>query len=108
MIFEYHRRDLRKYLESPPHDILLSSRDLKYILRQILIGIAIIHQNQIVHRDLKPENFLIDDNCKIFFPKSQSTGETRRFWNGTRVHGPWTALHPSRNFSQSKQLLGHD
>jgi serine/threonine protein kinase len=88
MIFEYHKNDLRKYLDSLPPKTLLSSRSLKYILRQILIGIAIIHQNQIVHRDLKLENILIDDNCTDYFPKSQSTRESRGFWNGTRVYQP--------------------
>lgn len=35
----------------------------KFIMRQILHGLALIHSKGIVHRDLKPQNILINGNC---------------------------------------------
>jgi len=44
---------------------ILSLNHQKYILFQILKGIAYLHELKLIHRDLKPSNVLLDSNCKV-------------------------------------------
>ena len=38
-------------------------RDVKQIMKQILITLNYLHENNVAHRDLKPENIIIDTSC---------------------------------------------
>jgi serine/threonine protein kinase len=51
---------------------VLPERECKRIVREILTGIAQIHERGLIHRDIKPENVLMhrDDPCSPQSPKS--------------------------------------
>lgn len=38
----------------------VSISDIKYLLKNILMGIKDCHDNQIIHRDIKPQNIIVD------------------------------------------------
>lgn len=60
LIFEYVDQDLKKLLDSritPFH-----GQKLKWIMYQLLQGMAACHAKRIVHRDLKPQNILVSKN----------------------------------------------
>jgi mitogen-activated protein kinase 15 len=42
---------------------VLTQNHQKYILFQLLKGLAHLHDLQLIHRDLKPSNVLLDSNC---------------------------------------------
>lgn len=54
-----------------PLDIIITncnytSEHIKFIMKQLLNGIAISHKKYIIHRDIKPNNILLDENYNIF------------------------------------------
>jgi casein kinase II subunit alpha len=44
--------------------LLLTPRDCKYYLYQILKGLHYAHSKGIMHRDIKPQNVIIDHQSK--------------------------------------------
>jgi serine/threonine protein kinase len=51
LVFEFMDSDLKKYLDSNSGDISISN--VKYLLHQLLKGIAYCHEHRVLHRDLK-------------------------------------------------------
>lgn len=43
----------------------LVEKDAKFVFKQILEGLAYIHQNGVVHRDIKLDNILLDGHGNI-------------------------------------------
>ncbi|XP_008301043.1 serine/threonine-protein kinase 17A [Stegastes partitus] len=42
-----------------------SEEDVRRLMRQILEGVAFLHQNNVVHLDLKPQNILLTSSCPL-------------------------------------------
>ncbi|XP_054165274.1 cyclin-dependent kinase 5 homolog, partial [Oppia nitens] len=63
LVFEFCDFDLRAILYELRQR--LSFAEIKNILRQILEGIAYIHDRQVIHRDIKPENILVDITGRV-------------------------------------------
>ncbi|KAI5135393.1 hypothetical protein NEAUS04_1701 [Nematocida ausubeli] len=54
------------YIETDLKKLLLSGQAInaKYLVKQLVEGVAYLHSQQIIHRDLKPQNILVDkDEC---------------------------------------------
>jgi len=75
--------DLKKYMETLPHNQLLDPKLVKSYLHQITQGILFCHQRRTMHRDLKPQNLLIDKNGVI---KLADFGLARAFGIPIRVY----------------------
>lgn len=64
LTLEYMDHDLFGILQS---NVCFMEAHIKYLMKQVLTGIAYCHAKGIMHRDLKPANILLDDcgNLKI-------------------------------------------
>ena len=58
LVFEFLDQDLKKYLDVCENG--LEPSITKWLLFQLLQGIAYCHQHRVLHRDLKPQNLLIN------------------------------------------------
>ncbi|TNJ29816.1 Kinase, CMGC CDK [Giardia muris] len=65
LVFEYCSIDLDQYLKTN----VLSQRQIKRLMYQLLNGLNVVHKNEILHRDIKPNNLLLK------FPHIQANGE---------------------------------
>jgi cyclin-dependent kinase 1 len=83
LVFEFLSMDLKKYMETLPHNKLLEPQLVKSYLFQITQGILYCHQRRTMHRDLKPQNLLIDKNGVI---KLADFGLARAFGIPIRVY----------------------
>ncbi|ODQ64727.1 Pkinase-domain-containing protein [Nadsonia fulvescens var. elongata DSM 6958] len=63
MIFEYMDHDLSGILSQP--DFKLNESNIRFIFRQMIEGLAFIHQRGILHRDIKGSNILISNTGQI-------------------------------------------
>jgi serine/threonine protein kinase len=59
MVFEYMQADLSGVLS--PNGTMLKDSHVRGILRQVLEGLAILHEHGVMHRDCKASNLLIND-----------------------------------------------
>ena len=64
LVIEYLDQDLKDKLDSL-QDSFLDPMAVKYLLYQILNGIAACHSSRILHRDMKPQNILIDNDFNL-------------------------------------------
>lgn len=60
LIFEFLAMDLKKYMDTIPHDKLMEPELVRSYLYQISTAMLYCHQRRILHRDLKPQNLLIN------------------------------------------------
>ncbi|XP_047948900.1 cyclin-dependent kinase G-1-like [Salvia hispanica] len=60
---EHMMSDLRRWrrTRNKPYALL----EIKYIMEEILKGVAFLHHNGIMHRDLKPSNILLGHNSDV-------------------------------------------
>ena len=65
--------DLERYM-----DRHLSKFQVKVIIRQLLEGLCIMHQNEFTHRDLKPQNIFVVKDSPCFWVKIGDFGITKR------------------------------
>lgn len=65
--------DLGRYM-----DRQLSKFQIKVIIRQLLKGLWIMHQNEFTHRDLKPQNIFVVKDSPGFWVKIGDFGITKR------------------------------
>lgn len=65
--------DLGRYM-----DRQLSKLQIKVIIRQLLKGLWIMHQNEFTHRDLKPQNIFVVKDSPGFWVKIGDFGITKR------------------------------
>lgn len=56
MAFDFHGRDLTHHLRGGA----MRLRDAKAVTRQLLAGLALLHESGVIHTDVKPDNILYD------------------------------------------------
>lgn len=61
MVFEYCNVDLLHFVQRN----ILTYKDIKYIVFEILLAISYMHSNNFIHRDIKPENIFINSDGKV-------------------------------------------
>jgi len=59
LVFEYVKQTDYKTLLG-----IITARDSKYYIYQILKGLHYAHSKGIMHRDIKPQNVIIDDQTR--------------------------------------------
>ncbi|XP_045080833.1 serine/threonine-protein kinase 17A [Coregonus clupeaformis] len=59
-------------------DEAFTQEEVKWLMRQILEGVAFLHRNNIVHLDLKPQNILLTSACPLGDIKIVDFGLSRR------------------------------
>jgi polo-like kinase 1 len=63
----------------------LTETEVRYYVRQILLGVVYLHQHKIIHRDLKLGNLFLNDNLEVkigdfgLAAKIEFDGERKRF-----------------------------
>ncbi|XP_026148700.1 serine/threonine-protein kinase 17A [Mastacembelus armatus] len=62
-------------------DEAFTEEDVKRLMKQILEGVAFLHQNNIVHLDLKPQNILLTSSSPLGDIKIVDFGLSRRVCN---------------------------
>ena len=65
LVFEYLENDLYKILRKP--EIIFNKQQLKYVMKQIMIGLVYMHRNAVIHRDIKTENILVSLSGQVKF-----------------------------------------
>lgn len=63
LVFEYLEKDLKQYMDDCNN--IMSLKNVKLFLFQLLRGLAYCHARQILHRDLKPQNLLINQKGEL-------------------------------------------
>lgn len=63
LVFEYLEKDLKQYMDDCNN--IMSTKNVKLFLFQLLRGLAYCHARQILHRDLKPQNLLINTKGEL-------------------------------------------
>lgn len=58
IVFEYCEYDLKRYIKENKQDI--TEFKIKRITKELLTGLAVLHEKKIMHRDIKPQNIMID------------------------------------------------
>lgn len=59
LAFDAAPLDLGKYLDNPEIYGVITHREIKIIMYQILLGLKYLHSANVIHRDIKPSNILI-------------------------------------------------
>ncbi|RNA28554.1 cyclin-dependent kinase 16-like isoform X1 [Brachionus plicatilis] len=63
LVFEYLEKDLKQYMDDCNN--IMSIKNIKLFLFQLLRGLSYCHARQILHRDLKPQNLLINQRGEL-------------------------------------------
>ncbi|CAL1266517.1 unnamed protein product [Larinioides sclopetarius] len=95
---EFCDYDLRHWLDARNGECTLPfSKSVPDIFKEILCGVAYIHEKDIIHRDLKPQN--------IFFSKSKGVMKVGDFGLATLSHTPSDEEQSNTNHSTNLGTL---
>jgi len=102
--------DLFTYVTSPIHpEPYLCEGEAKYIMYQILKGLAYLHDRMICHRDLKPENIILF--TPGVYPKVQiadfGLARTKAYQETQNVCGTVAYLPPEGILALDRKELGY-
>jgi cell division cycle 2-like protein len=61
MVMDFMPHNLRDFLERFPRGTFFTQSEVKCLVKQLLTGLAFMHEKWFVHRDLKTHNLLIDN-----------------------------------------------
>ncbi|KAF3037366.1 hypothetical protein E8E12_006854 [Didymella heteroderae] len=98
LVMEFLEHDL-KTLQEDMHDPFVAS-EVKTLLRQLVSGVAFLHENYIMHRDLKTSNILLNNRGQL---KLADFGMARYI---PPAHAPLTQLVVTLWYRAPELLLG--
>lgn len=109
MVFPYMDHDLTALLEAP--EIRFSCGQIKCYMKQLLKGLAYLHDQGMLHRDMKGANLLINNRGELRitdFGLARWTNSHGNYTPGvvTRWYRPPELLLGSTNYTQSVDIWG--
>lgn len=63
VVMEYLELDLKRFMDRWAKPLIVG--EVKFLVKQILEGVAFLHENGVMHRDLKPSNILMNHKCQL-------------------------------------------
>lgn len=98
MVMEYMEHDLKTFMETMRRRFNIA--EVKCIMKQLLEGVAYLHDNWIIHRDLKTANLLLNNKGEV---KLCDFGLAREYGSPLR---PYTHLVVTLWYRAPELLLG--
>lgn len=98
MVMEYMEHDLKTFMETMRRKFNIA--EVKCIMKQLLEGVAYLHENWIIHRDLKTANLLLNNKGEV---KLCDFGLAREYASPLR---PYTHLVVTLWYRAPELLLG--
>lgn len=81
-VFSFYETDLAKLMKNRE----LNLEEVKYVFREIVLGVVYLHENGIIHRDIKPANVLLGIKLDNNSPKRIKFSEKNNSVNDMRVN----------------------
>ncbi|KAH6837238.1 hypothetical protein C2S53_001062 [Perilla frutescens var. hirtella] len=106
VVMEYLEYDLKRYIKARNEAFAVS--EIRYLMKQLLEGVAFLHKQGVMHRDLKPANILINSKAQLKICDFGCSAPLRDREYSPRVGTRWyrapELLRGSRSYSSAVDM----